>query len=180
MKIIIILAHPNIEESVVNKFFIEHLPKDNAELTVHQLYKEHPNYIFDVEAEQNLLAQQERIIFQFPLYWYSAPFLLQKYLEDVFLRNWCYGSKGIKLQGKQLGIAVSAGGRQAIYQAGGRNHYTMSELLRPFQAAANITRMTYLPAFVFYGAKTYSAAVKAVTEENLNAALPAYLDFIFK
>ena len=173
MKTIIILAHPNIEASVVNKFFINHLPKDNAELTVHQLYKEYPHYVFDVAAEQSLLEQQERIIFQFPLYWYSAPFLLQKYLEDVFLRHWCYGSNGTKLQGKQLGIATSTGRWQAAYQAGGINQYTMSELLRPFQAAANITKMTYLPAFVFHGART-------ATEEDLKKALPAYLDFIFK
>jgi putative NADPH-quinone reductase len=173
MKTLVVLAHPDFESSVVNKFFINHLPKNNPDFTVHQLYKEYPNYVFDVQAEQNLLEQHERLIFQFPFYWYSSPFLLQKYLEDVFLRHWCYGDNGTRLRGKQLGIATSTGRWQSAYQAGGKNHFTMSELLRPFQAAANYTQMTYLPAFVFHGART-------ATESDLNAALPAYLDFIFK
>ncbi|WP_369404146.1 NAD(P)H-dependent oxidoreductase [Secundilactobacillus oryzae] len=31
------------------------------------------NQPIDVEIEQRLLAENDRIIFQFPLYWYSSP-----------------------------------------------------------------------------------------------------------
>ncbi|MFN1209046.1 NAD(P)H-dependent oxidoreductase, partial [Enterococcus lactis] len=33
------------------------------------------------------LAQYDRILFQFPMYWYSAPALMKKYEDDVFSKN---------------------------------------------------------------------------------------------
>ncbi len=63
---------------------------------------------------------------------------------------------GLRLQrkephGKELSLAVSVGAGEDAYQAGGSNHFSLSELLRPFQAMANFTGMTYLPAFAMYG-----------------------------
>ncbi|MCY8243972.1 NAD(P)H-dependent oxidoreductase, partial [Bacillus haynesii] len=48
-----------------------------------------------------------------------------------------YGTNGTALHGKEFMVAVSAGAPEEAYQAGGSNHYTISELLRPFQATSN-------------------------------------------
>jgi len=48
------------------------------------------------------LLEHDRIVLQFPMYWYSMPPLLKKWLDDVLTYNFAYGSKGDKLKGKDL------------------------------------------------------------------------------
>jgi glutathione-regulated potassium-efflux system ancillary protein KefG len=66
--------------------------------------------------------------------------------------EFAYGQKGDKLDNKLFFIMTSTGGDANSYRSGGRNNYTMSELLRPFQQTAFLTRMQYKPAHVFYNA----------------------------
>jgi putative NADPH-quinone reductase len=160
MKTLVILAHPNIEGSRVNRRLIEEVRK-HSEITVHELYASYPDWVIDVPREQELLEKHDRIIFQFPLYWYSTPPLLKKWQDDVLTYGWAYGSQGRKLQGKEFLIATSIGGRQEVYQAGGSNHFTMSEILRPLHATANMCKMTYLPAFVVDGASDENQLTEA-------------------
>ena len=170
MKTLVILAHPNIEASRVNRRLIEEVRK-HSEITVHELYSSYPDWVIDVPREQVLLESHDRIVFQFPLYWYSTPPLLKKWQDDVLTYGWAYGTQGKKLQGKELLIATSIGGRQEVYQAGGSNHFTMSEILRPLHATANMCKMTYLPAFVVDGASD---------EKQLTEAALRYVNLILK
>ena len=163
MKALVILAHPKIAESRINRRLIEEVRK-HPEITVHELYPSCPDWGIDVAREQELLEKHDRIVFQFPLYWYSTPPLLKKWQDDVLTYGWAYGSQGKMLQGKELLIATSIGGRQEVYQAGGKNHFTMSEILRPLHATANMCKMTYLPAFVVDGASDDSELDKAATK----------------
>jgi len=168
MKALVILAHPKIAESRVNSRLIKEVHK-HPEITVHELYPAYLDWSIDVPREQDLLEKHDRIVFQFPLYWYSTPPLLKKWQDDVLTYGWAYGSQGKKLQGKELMIATSIGGRQEVYQAGGKNHFTMSEILRPLHATANMCKMTYLPAFVVDGASD---------DSELNEAAAKYVDRI--
>ena len=170
MKTLVILAHPNIEASRVNRRLIEEVRK-HSEITVHELYSSYPDWVIDVPREQVLLESHDRIVFQVPLYWYSTPPLLKKWQDDVLTYGWAYGTQGKKLQGKELLIATSIGGRQEVYQAGGSNHFTMSEILRPLHATANMCKMTYLPAFVVDGASD---------EKQLTEAALRYVNLILK
>ncbi len=52
------------------------------------------------------------------------------------------------LEGKELGIVLTTGVAEKEYQAGGKEEYTISEFLRPYQRIANKFHMTYLPPFV--------------------------------
>lgn len=170
MKTLVILAHPNIERSRVNRRLIQEI-RNHPEITVHELYASYPDWIIDVPREQELLEKHDRIVFQFPLYWYSTPPLLKKWQDDVLAYGWAYGSQGKKLQGKEFLVATTIGGRQEVYQAGGSNHFSMSEILRPLQATANMCKMIYLPAFV----------VDGVSDENqLADAAIRYVDRIKK
>ena len=168
MKALVILAHPKIAESRINRRLIEEVRK-HPEITIHELYLSYPDWNINVPREQDLLEKHDRIVFQFPLYWYSTPPLLKKWQDDVLTYGWAYGSQGKKLQGKELLIATSIGGRQEVYQAGGKNHFTMSEILRPLHATANMCKMIYLPAFVVDG---------ALDDSELNEAAAKYVDRI--
>ncbi|WP_455035900.1 NAD(P)H-dependent oxidoreductase [Leptotrichia massiliensis] len=121
MKTLVILAHPNINESRANKRWKEELLKYPQEIEVHELYKEYPDWNIDVKREQELLIKYEHIIFQFPLYWFNCPPLLKKWLDEVFEYNWTYGSNGDKLKNKKIGLAVTAGGKREYYKYGGKN-----------------------------------------------------------
>ena len=77
MKTLVIVAHPNIAKSRVNRRWVEELKK-YPEVTVHELYKEYPSGTIDVEREQALLLDHDRIVWQFPFYWYSSPFFAEK------------------------------------------------------------------------------------------------------
>ena len=80
MKALIVLAHPNIETSRVNKRWREELAQHTDIAEIHELYREYPDWQIDVEREQRLLESHELIVLQFPLYWYSYPPLLKKWL----------------------------------------------------------------------------------------------------
>ncbi|MCY8931720.1 NAD(P)H-dependent oxidoreductase [Bacillus atrophaeus] len=173
MKVLVLAVHPHMETSVVNKAWVEELKKHD-QITVRELYKEYPDEAIDVVKEQQLCEQYDRIVFQFPLYWYSSPPLLKKWLDLVLTYGWAYGSEGKALHGKELMLAVSAGSEAEKYQAGGSNHYSLSELLKPFQATSNLIGMTYLPPYVFYGVKYANAddiaiSAKRLTDHILNS-----------
>ncbi len=150
MKTLVIVAHPNIAKSWINRRWVEELKK-HPEITVHELYKEYPSGTIDVEREQALLLEHHRIVWQFPFYWYSSPPLLKKWQDEVLTYGWAYGSKGDKLHGKELMLAISTGGPAAAYRADGYNHFTMSELTTPFQATSNLIGTKFLPPFVLNG-----------------------------
>ncbi|MDX1259114.1 NAD(P)H-dependent oxidoreductase [Exiguobacterium sp. K1] len=154
-KTLIIVAHPNLETSVVNKAWREQLSKE-VEGTVHDLYASYPDEVIDVEKEQALLLAHDRIVFQFPFYWYSSPSLLKKWQDEVLSFGWAYGPGGTKLNGKEFMLVISTGGPAESYQAGGYNRYSMSELTRPFQAMANLTGMQFLPSFIEQGVRFLS------------------------
>ena len=132
MKTLVIVAHPEIDNSTTQQFFKEGLAGfDNYEW--HEIKQE-----FEVAAERLLLIKADRIVFQFPLYWYSAPAILKQWLDEVFSVN------QLDLSGKELGLVVSTGSPAKDFQAGGTEKYTMSEVLRPYEMLANRLGMKYL------------------------------------
>jgi glutathione-regulated potassium-efflux system ancillary protein KefG len=167
MKTLVIAAHPTIENSVINKAWIERLRIEEGVITVHELYAAYPDGKIDVEREQQLLLEHDRIVFQFPFYWYSSPSLLKEWQDVVLTYGWAYGTQGTNLRGKEFMLAISTGGPEAAYQAGGYNHYSMSELTKPFQAMANLTGMRFLPSFTLQGVRFLSSDQVQESAENL-------------
>jgi len=153
MKTLVIAAHPNMEGSTINSTWVERLRQEEGEITVHELYAAYPDGKIDIEREQQLLLQHDRIVFQFPFYWYSSPSLLKEWQDVVLAYGWAYGSQGTNLHGKEFMLAISTGGPEAAYQAGGYNQYSMSELTKPFQAMSNLTGMRFLPSFTIQGVR---------------------------
>ncbi len=82
--------------------------------------------------EQRLIEDHDRIIFQYPLYWYSTPPLFKKWFDSVLLYGWAYGPDGSKTAGKEIGVAISTYGTHESYQPTGSNRFTLEEILRPY------------------------------------------------
>ncbi|MCL8494949.1 NAD(P)H-dependent oxidoreductase, partial [Apilactobacillus sp. F1] len=106
------------------------------------------DFTFDKEKEQQRLAQYDRILFQFPMYWYSAPALMKKYEDDVFTKNFIAYEQEGTLKGKEMGIITTLGDPIKDYQVGGREGFSISELLKPYQAIAQRGQMKFLKPFV--------------------------------
>lgn len=140
MKTLVIVSHPEYWQSGGQQFFRESITT-LPDVTLHHLEGLDKGY--EIYEEQELLRSHDRIILQFPMYWYSCPYTLKKWLDDV-LTSGLY-REGLK--GKELGIVVTLGVAETNFQAGASERYTLSELLRPFEAIANKCGMTYLPIF---------------------------------
>ncbi|MED4228765.1 NAD(P)H-dependent oxidoreductase [Neobacillus cucumis] len=150
MKTLVLVFHPDITNSRINRRLAEEMEKQ-SNVTVHRVYEAYPNEQIDVAAEQRLLEQHDRIVLQFPFYWYSTPALLKKWEDEVLTYGWAYGSNGDKLHNKELLIAVSTAGTEEFYTPTGRHKYTVPELLRPLQATSNLIGTRYLSPFIVYG-----------------------------
>ena len=168
MKALVVQAHPNIEESRVNKRWREELAKHPNDIEVHALYEEYPDWQIDVEREQRLLEAHALIVWQFPLYWYSCPPLLKKWLDDVFTYGWAYGSTGRKLVGKKFGLAVSIGDKETNYTRAGDIGFSVDEVLTPFKATVGHVGADLLPYFALFGASFQA------TDEEIAESAKAY------
>ncbi|KEK22645.1 NAD(P)H-dependent oxidoreductase [Bacillus gaemokensis] len=168
MKTLVIVAHPDIEKSQINKRWVEELEKHSDEITVHQLYKTASNWEFDIEYEQRLLLEHDRYIFQFPFYWYSSPPLLKKWFDDVLTYGFAYGSTGDKVRDKEFGLAISIGGLESQYQG----EFTMDELTKPFQSTCLYTGMKFIPMFTLYGAEYQ------LKDEDIEKSAAQYVKYV--
>lgn len=149
MKILNLVFHPNLDGSRNNKTWKSQLDESGKVSTSRDMYSEYNDFQIDVEREQALLEAHDRIILQFPFYWYSMPPLLKKWLDDVLTYNFAYGPEGDKLKGKDMQLVVSVGGREKFY-SGFDIFATVPDLLRPLQLTANLTQMNYLqPEYMF-------------------------------
>ncbi|WP_236344033.1 NAD(P)H-dependent oxidoreductase [Paenibacillus plantiphilus] len=174
MKILVILAHPNLEVSRVNQRWNEELLQYPNDITIHELYKEYPNWSIDVPREQSLLEAYDHVILQFPLYWYSCPPLLKKWLDDVFAYGWAYGSKGDKLKGKKFGLAMSIGDEKENYLPEGSITFTVDEVIVPFKASLGHVGAVLLPYFAVFGVSFQAS------DEEINHSATEYIDYILK
>ncbi|REK76880.1 NAD(P)H-dependent oxidoreductase [Paenibacillus paeoniae] len=170
MKTLVIVAHPSLEQSRANAALIQELNQyDNIDF--HYLYGEYPDLNIDIEREQQLLIKYDRIVLQFPMYWYSTPPLFKKWLDEVWLYGWAFGSGGDHLKGKEFIVATTVGGRKQDYLSSGRFEFTVNEFLRPIEVTIKYTDAIYLPPFVSYDALE-------ATDEQLKSEAAKYVEHI--
>ncbi len=165
-RIAILLAHPLLEQSQVNRRLVA--TATEAGVDVHDLYEAYPTFDVDVSAEQARLAAADVIVFQHPLFWYSAPALLKQWQDLVLAHGWAYGAGAIALRRKLTLHVITTGGPAAAYSRAGHHRFTMRELLLPWEQAAHLCGLRYLPPFVIHGAG------QAVDEAALALALDRY------
>lgn len=173
MKTLIIVAHPEIVNSNVNKKWIEELSKHPDRFTVHQLYEVYPDEKIDVEREQKLIETHDKLILQFPMYWFNCPPLLKKWLDVVFTYGWAYGSKGNMLKDKKVALGISAGISAedfvVFYNTPDSNIF--EQLISPFKATFTYTKSNYCSFFAFFEANE-------PTVDKLELKAKEYINFI--
>ena len=173
MKTLILVVHPNLNESLINKRWVEELQKHPDKYEVHRLYEAYPDGKIDVAAEQQLMERYERIVFQYPLYWFNCPPLFKTWLDEVLTYGWAYGSQsGYKMDGKKVALAITAGIDEHEYAASGKYRYKVEELTRPFELTFEYVKADYRPPFVFYGIELNSS------EEWIEQSVPRYMKFL--
>ena len=170
MKVLVNLFHPHLERSVVNRAWADRLANQPG-ITLRNLYTLYPDGKIDVAAEQQALAEHDRLVFQHPFYWYATPPLMKQWLDDVLTYGWAYGPGGNALADKEWLSAISTGGPADSYQAGGYNRFSMSEFLKPLVQTASLLQTVFLPPFIFHGAVQATPEAVAQSAEALLAHL---------
>lgn len=144
---IVYIAHPDSGSSSSQQF-LQSSGQALSQATFVDLQAEYDiDQSFSVEEEQARLLNYDRIILQFPLYWYQAPAILKVWIDRVFEESRINNNFVDKMTGKELGLVVVAGVKEEHFQVGGREGVTISDLLSPYQALANYFQMTYLMPF---------------------------------
>lgn len=163
MKTLVIITHPNLGKSVVNRRWKDELKKYPERFTIHELYGLYPDEKIDIEKEQQLVEAHDKIVFQFPIYWYNSPPLLKKWLDEVLTYGWAYGSRsGYKVADKKIALAVSAGGSAQDYSDSG---FTLQQFLLPFEASIGYVKAEYKSFHVYYGTDAEDKSTERL-EEN--------------
>lgn len=173
MKTLVVIAHPNIEESVINKRWIKELEKEQEGFTIHKLYEVYPDEKIDVKREQSLVESHDSLVLQFPVYWFNSPPLMKKWLDEVFTSGWAYGPGGKKMTNRKVALAVSAGGTEdKDYATDGRYGSTLEKVLLPFELTFQYTSAFYRGFTAFYGAE------HEAIDERIEKSAVNYINFL--
>jgi len=168
MEILVIVDHPNLENSRVHKRWIQELKKHSARFKVHHLQEVYPDEKINIPAEQELLSAYDFIVIQFPFYWFNCPPLLKKWLDEVLTYGWAYGSNsGYAMAGKYIHIAITVGIQELAYGPDGTCKYTIEELLRPFELTFNYVKSCYSGHFACYDLNS-TVSVSLIEDSVIN------------
>ncbi|MDQ0208647.1 NAD(P)H-dependent oxidoreductase [Alkalicoccobacillus murimartini] len=171
MKTLVIIGHPDIESSIVNRRWIEEMKLHPDLFTIHELAKEYPDGVIDREIEQSLISSHGNLVLQFPMYWFNCPPILKKWLDEVLTEGWAFGKAGNNIKGRKMALGVTTGGKGIDYDKAGRYQYNLEELLAPFEITAKYCKADYQSFFAFYGAD-FS------TQDEIDKSAKDYVDFL--
>ena len=137
MSTLILVFHPHLKDgSRVNaRLLAELTAQGEDDIIVRDEYAEYPNFSVNADTEHELLEAADRVILQFPFYWYSSPALLKEWEDEV-----------------------TTGSDAAKYRKDGEYSHTMEELLSPFEVVAYKIGMNYAEPFLVQGTATIGDA----------------------
>lgn len=153
--VLIVSGHTDLNDSVVNKTVLEELRKALPEAEFDILSEEYPDFRIDVKAEQKKVEKADIMVWQFPVFWYSMPSLLRRWIEQVIVHGFAYGSTGHATDGTKLIASFTTGAPAEAYSKEGAG-FTIEELMGPqLQGTANLCSMDLQP-FVYTGGVSYA------------------------
>lgn len=136
MNAVLILAHPDLAASRANRALVEGV-RDLPGLGVADLHALYPDGEIDFAAERARLLGADRLVLQFPMYWYSTPPLLKRW-EDEVLTPLFYmePDAAASTAGLPVLAATTIGGTAENYTAEGVIGFTVDQLFTPLRAIA--------------------------------------------
>ena len=169
MKTVVILAHPNFDNSLANKTIINQLQKSDLDIEIRPIAELYPGFNIDVKAEQKALLKADTIVFQYPFYWYNIPPILKQWFDIVFEYQFAYGSEGDKLKGKNFIPSFTVGGPQESYTSTGYNTFAVTDFTKNLEQTSNLAQMNYIKP-IFENSMVYLEGVYNVKEEVIERA----------
>ena len=163
--ILIVSGHTDLNNSVANKKILQDLSKRLPNAEIDYLSELYSDYKIDVEQEQNKLLKADIIVLQYPVFWYSMPSLLEKWMEETFKHGFSHGSTGDKLKGKKVIISLTTGAPEEAYE-------NIDEFLNPIKASCKLCQMEYVGSIVTYGVsyQIRNEKGKEIEEKAINHA----------
>jgi glutathione-regulated potassium-efflux system ancillary protein KefF len=153
----VVYAHPYPDRSVANRALIDAL-RGLPDVRIASLYDLYPDWVIDVEAEQNALAASELVVWQHPMHWYGSTPLLSLWFDKVLSHGWAYGEGATALHGKTCLWAVTTGGDERAYSEHGMHGHAFETFVPPMLQTAVLCGMRFAPPFVLHGAHRQSSA----------------------
>jgi general stress protein 14 len=153
-KVLIVSAHTDIQNgSYVNRRILETVKRELPEAVIDSLSERYPDFRIDSATEQKKVVDADVIVWQFPLFWFDKPSLLQRWLEEVFTHGFTHGTNGNALQGKKLLLSITTGAPAELYAHDGRPNGGIEDLLLPaIKTTAQFTGMTLVDSLIItYG-----------------------------
>lgn len=156
-KTLVIMAHSNPTDSKINNRIKEILEKEE-----NIIYKDiktlYGDYKFNIKKEQEDLLNVDKIVFQFPLYWYTAPSILKQWVDDVFEYDFAFTYKddgsfeALKLVDKKFQMVVSVGGGKQDYKD---MDIKVQDCLHSYSTTAQVLGMKEEKPYMIYGVDTH-------------------------
>jgi len=149
--ILIVSGHTDLRHSFSNRIILEKLETFLPGAVFDYLDREYPHFSINVGKEQEKLMAADVIVLQFPVFWYSFPSLMHRWMEDVFVHGFAHGSRGKALHGKKLLASFTTGAPEAMYTKGGPQLFSIDELIIPaLKSTANLCGMEFA-GYVYTG-----------------------------
>jgi len=167
MKTIVIAGHPDLKHSVANAAILDELGRAFPDLTIRRLCEVAPDGKFDVVAEQSALAGADLIVWQFPFHWYALPWLMKKWLDEVFVHGFAHGT-GAKLAGKKLIVSFTTGAPEAAYTGKPDSVGNIREFVAVFDSIAKVCGLNYLGAMWVNG-MSYASDAAGIARQQAQA-----------
>jgi glutathione-regulated potassium-efflux system ancillary protein KefF len=155
--VLVIQAHPYPDRSRANRALGKAIEGLEG-LEIRSLYDLYPDFSIDVPAEQAALLRASTVVWQHPIYWYTAPALLKLWFEKVLLVGWAYGKGGSALHGKRCLWVTTTGADDRGYSQAGEHRYPFEAFIPVMQQTAQFCGMTWLEPLVVKGAHRISLA----------------------
>lgn len=153
-RILVLAAHPQLHLSHVNAAMLQAARGLGDAVEVRDLYALYPDYLIDVQAEQQALSHAQLVVWLHPIQWYSMPALMKLWLDEVLTYGWAYGRSGTALRGKDVWLVASTGGPASSYHPASYNRYFFDAFLPPYEQTAALCGLRFLPPLLLHGAHT--------------------------
>ena len=169
MKTLVVVGHPHLDQSNINKAWVNALRDiENEDIKLHILSDVvRSDHSFDLKQEQDLIREYDRIVLQFPLYWYMVPGIMKEWMDTVWAETFAYGEGGIHMEGKLLEIAASCGAPEEAF-----SEISLETYLSFLKGSAAFVRAISGRIFAFYGAEMPG------WEDRLKQSAAEYKEFI--
>jgi len=169
--ILVLYAHPRPSRSVVNRR-LKRVAEGISGVSVVDLYAEYPTHHIDVRREQARVEAADALIFQHPVYWFSAPSLIKEWVDRVVTFGWALGEREA-MKGKIYLHAVSTASSHGVFAQEMTGRAALRQQFHPFEAMAGLCGMRYLPPF-----SLFREGEGQSREERLDMHAAAYARFL--